>query len=46
MKRTTTRQRREIQHFVTDNRRLFPFVVLFLVGVAVGVGAYLAVAGQ
>ena len=46
MKRTTTRQRREIQHFVTDNRRLFPFAALFLVGVAVGVGAYLTAADQ
>lgn len=44
MKRTTTRQKREIQHFVTDNRRLFPFVALFLVGVAVGVGAFLTAA--
>ena len=46
MKRTTIRQRREIQHFVTDNRRLFPFVALFLVGVAVGVGAYLTTAAE
>ena len=46
MKRTTIRQRREIQHFVTDNRRLFPFVALFLVGVAVGVGVYLTAADQ
>ena len=38
MKRTTMRTRREVQHFVADNRRLFPFVALFLVGVAVGVG--------
>ena len=41
MKRTTTRRKREIQHFVTDNRRLFPFAALFLAGVGVGVAAYL-----
>lgn len=40
MKRTTTRRKREIQHFVTDNRRLFPFAVLFLAGVGVGVAVY------
>ena len=44
MKRTTTRRKREIQHFVTDNRRLFPFAVLFLAGVGVGVAAYLTAA--
>ena len=36
MKRTTTRRKREMQHFVTDNRRLFPFVLLFLVVVPKG----------
>lgn len=41
MKRTTTRRKREIQHFVTDNRRLFPFAALFLAGVGVGVAVYL-----
>lgn len=46
MKRTTMRTRREVQHFVADNRRLFPFVALFLVGVAVGVGAYLTTADR
>ncbi|MBQ7088088.1 MAG: hypothetical protein IJN04_00380 [Clostridia bacterium] len=44
MKRTTTRRKREMQHFVTDNRRLFPFALLFLVGVGLGVGAYLTAA--
>ena len=44
MKRTTTRQRREMKNFVADNRRLFPFVVLFLAGVGVGVAAYLTAA--
>ena len=44
MKRTTTRRKREMQHFMTDNRRLFPFVLLFLVGVGMGVGAYLTAA--
>lgn len=42
MKRTNTRRRREIQHFVTDNRRLFPFVGLFVLGVACGVGVFLS----
>lgn len=42
MKRTTTRRRREAVAFVRDNRRLFPFVGLFLVGVAVGVAVYTA----
>lgn len=41
MKRTTTRRQREFKHFVTDNRRLFPFAVLFLAGVGVGVAVYL-----
>ena len=41
MKRTTTRRQREVHHFVTDNRRLFPFAGLFLLGVAVGVAVYL-----
>ena len=44
MKRTTTRRKREMQHFVTDNRRLFPFALLFLMGVGMGVGAYLTAA--
>jgi len=46
MKRTTTRRRREIKHFVTQNRRLFPFAGLFLVGVAVGVAVYTATGGS
>lgn len=41
MTRTNTRRQREVQHFVTDNRRLFPFAGLFLLGVAVGVAVYL-----
>ena len=41
MKRTTTRRKREMQHFMADNRRLFPFAVLFLVGVGVGVAVFL-----
>ena len=44
MKRTTTRRQREMQHFVTDNRRLFPFVALFLAGVGTGVVVFLATA--
>lgn len=44
MKRTTTRRKREMQHFLTDNRRLFPFVVLFLAGAGLGVGAYITAA--
>ena len=42
MKRTTTRRRREMQRFLTDNRRLFPFVGLFLGGVVIGVAIYLS----
>ena len=41
MKRTTTRRQREMKHFITDNRRLFPFVLLFVAGVGVGVAVYL-----
>ena len=44
MKRTTTRRKREMQHFMTDNRRLFPFIVLFLAGVGVGVAVFLSAA--
>lgn len=40
MKRTTTRRRREIKHFITQNRRLFPFVGLFVAGVAAGVAVF------
>lgn len=43
MKRTTTRRRRELKHFVADNRRLFPFAGLFAAGVAAGVAVYAAV---
>lgn len=43
MKRTTTRHRREIAHFIADNRRLFPFVGLLLAGVVAGVAVYPAV---
>ncbi len=42
MKRTTTRRRREMIAFLRDNRRLFPFMGVFLVGVAVGVAVYTA----
>lgn len=41
MTRTTTRRKREMNHFLTDNRRLFPFAGLFLLGVVVGVAVYL-----
>lgn len=44
MKRTTTRRRREAVTFVAENRRLFPFVGLFLVGVLCGVLVYLSAA--
>ncbi len=44
MKRTTTRRRREISHFIEDNRRLFPFVGLFLLGVLGGVLLYITAA--
>ena len=41
MQRTTTRRQREMKHFMTDNRRLFPFIALFLAGVGVGVAVFL-----
>ena len=41
MNRTTTRYGRELHHFVLENRRLFPFVILFLLGAIVGVAAYM-----
>lgn len=41
MQRTTTRRQRELKHFVADNRRLFPFALLFLAGAGVGVAVYL-----
>ena len=40
MKRTTTRRQREIKSFMTENRRLFPFVGLFLLGAALGVAVF------
>ncbi len=46
MKRTTTRRRREIAHFIEDNRRLFPFVGLFLLGVLGGVLLYVTAADR
>ena len=46
MKRTTTRRQREMKHFITDNRRLFPFVLLFVAGVGVGVAVTAASAGS
>lgn len=45
MKRTTTRRRRELKHFVADNRRLFPFAGLFAAGVTAGVAAVVAADG-
>lgn len=45
MKRTTTRRRRELKHFVTDNRRLFPFAGLFAAGVTAGVAVFTAADG-
>ena len=44
MKRTTTRRRKEATAFVAGNRRLFPFVGLFLLGVLFGVLVYVAAA--
>jgi hypothetical protein len=41
MKRTTTRRKREMKHFLADNRRLFPFIALFLAGVGAGVAVWL-----
>lgn len=46
MKRTTTRRRREISHFIEDNRRLFPFVGLFLLGVLGGILLYITAADR
>ncbi len=42
MKRTTTRRRRETQAFIADNRRLFPFAGVFLLGVFIGVLVFTA----
>ena len=42
MKRTTTRHRRQLKRFFTENRRLFPFAGLFLAGVMAGVAVYRA----
>lgn len=44
MKRTTTRRRREMTAFFEANRRLFPFVGLFLLGAGLGVLVYMTVA--
>ena len=41
MKRTTTRRQREMKQFLSNNRRLFPFVGLFIGGAAIGVTVYL-----
>ena len=46
MTRTTTRRRRELNHFIADNRRLFPFVGLFLLGAMVGVAIYVTLLPQ
>ena len=40
MKRTTTRRRRELKTFLADNRRLFPFWGMFLLGAAIGGAAF------
>ncbi len=42
MKRTTTRRRRQARAFIAENRRLFPFVGLFMLGVLIGVCLYCA----
>ncbi len=44
MKRTTTRRRKEAAAFIHENRRLFPFAGLFLLGVLCGVLVYTAAA--
>ncbi len=44
MKRTTTRRRKEAVAFIHENRRLFPFAGLFLLGVLCGVLVYVAAA--
>lgn len=44
MKRTTTRRRKEAAAFINENRRLFPFAGLFLLGVLCGVLMYVAAA--
>lgn len=44
MKRTTTRRHRRAVAFIRDNRRLFPFVGLFLLGVLLGVLVYVTAA--
>ena len=46
MKRTTTRRRRELTAFLAANRRLFPFVGLFLLGAALGVLVYMMAAAR
>ncbi len=46
MKRTTTRRRRETRAFIADNRRLFPFAGLFLLGVLIGVLVFTAADGD
>lgn len=42
MKRTTYRRRRRRTQFYKENRRLFPFVGTFLLGVALGVAVYVS----
>lgn len=44
MKRTTTRRQRQTVAFIRDNRRLFPFAGLFLLGVLFGVLVYITAA--
>ncbi len=46
MKRTNSRRHRELVQFCRDNRRLFPFAGLMLLGVALGVTTYLTAADR
>lgn len=46
MKRTTTRRRRAVADFLTENRRLFPLAGLFLAGVLIGVAVYVLVGSR
>ena len=43
MKRTNSRRLRQSVQFCKDNRRLFPFAGLFVLGVALGVAGYVTV---
>lgn len=46
MGRTNSRRLRQSKQFCKDNRRLFPFVGLFLTGVALGVAVYVTAADR